>query len=100
DLACGPNGATPAESTYAVTAGWEIAVEWHQGNCDNSPVLHYLARVPSTATATNVNDLDWFKIDEYGYSLSVPYINSWNFTIRPDLPNGEYLLRSELLTMH
>lgn len=104
-----------------VTAGDTVTTEWHRtldgpNPSDKSdpidpghlgPTIAYLARVDSALT-TSVKGLKWFKIWEDGmdknkkWGMTRMYENKgkYSFKIPQCIPNGQYLLRAEVIALH
>ncbi|KAF1363575.1 hypothetical protein EJ07DRAFT_102282 [Lizonia empirigonia] len=104
-----------------VKAGDKLATEWHHTldstpETDKSdpidpghlgPIMVYLAKVDSALTTT-VTGLKWFKIYEDGldsngtWAVTRLYNNKGKveFTLPKCIPNGQYLLRAEIIALH
>ncbi|KAK3319892.1 glycosyl hydrolase family 61-domain-containing protein [Cercophora scortea] len=118
DLACngGPNPTTPSANIITVTAGSTVKAVWRHtltSGADDvidashkGPTLAYLKKVDNALTDTGIGG-GWFKIQESGYSNGkwavetvianggLQYID-----IPACLPNGQYLLRAEMIALH
>ncbi|KAI5797516.1 endoglucanase II [Peziza echinospora] len=120
-FACNINGNVPASSVCSVTGGSTVKIEWHhtnraQGPTDGDdpiasshkgPIIVYLAKVDNAATATNTASLDWFKIQQEGLNGGVWAVDKlnqgngeWDVKIPSNIPNGDYLLRGEIIALH
>ncbi|KAL7269476.1 hypothetical protein RUND412_007862 [Rhizina undulata] len=122
DMACNVNGGVPAASVCSVTAGSTVIHEWHhesraQAATDSDdpiaashkgPIITYMAEVTDASTVTDVNSLSWFKIAETGLSNGVWAVDTlyndgtgkWSVTIPQNIPDGNYLLRGEIIALH
>jgi len=119
-IACNVNGNVPAASVCAVRAGSTVKVEWHHVNrsqkggddpiaeSHKGPIISYLAKVNNAGTVTDVNSLNWFKIQEEGLSGGVWAVDrlrqtangEWDVKLPTTLENGDYLLRNEIIALH
>nr|UPO25264.1 lytic polysaccharide monooxygenases [Pleurotus ostreatus] len=110
-----------SQTIIDVPAGADVTAEFHhqirgRNPLDSSdpidpthkgPILAYLAKVPS-ALQTDVTGLDWFKIYEDGYGPGTQWAvdrlianqGLVTFKIPECIPDGEYLLRVELIALH
>ncbi|KAF2640546.1 hypothetical protein P280DRAFT_469301 [Massarina eburnea CBS 473.64] len=99
--------ATAGAKVASVKAGGSIDIQWttwpesHKG-----PVLDYLAKVDD-ATATESGDLQFFKIDQKGYTDSTWASDellsnnlTWTVTVPSDIASGQYVLRHEIIALH
>lgn len=118
-MACNVNGNVPASTVCGVTAGSTVKVEWHhvsraqKGGDDpiasshKGPIISYLAKVSDAGSVTNVASLDWFKIQEEGLNGGVWAVDKlvaagtgeWDVKIPSNIPNGDYLLRNEIIAL-
>ncbi|KAL2135160.1 hypothetical protein VTI74DRAFT_9591 [Chaetomium olivicolor] len=118
DLACngGPNPTTPSDKIITVTAGTTVKAIWRHtltsGPDDvmdashKGPTLAYLKKVDNALTDTGIGG-GWFKIQEDGYNNgqwgTSTVITNGGFhyiDIPACLPNGQYLLRAEMIALH
>ncbi|KAI2631198.1 transmembrane amino acid transporter protein-domain-containing protein [Xylaria nigripes] len=118
DLACngGPNPTTPSGDIIDVTAGATVNAIWRHTLTSGpddvldpshlGPSLAYLKKVDDATTDVGYGD-GWFKIQEDGYSNGVwgtsNVINNagmQSIQIPDCLPDGQYLLRAELIALH
>ncbi|KAF6759813.1 endoglucanase B [Ephemerocybe angulata] len=104
DLTCNANNRAVAKSV-SVKAGDKVTFEWHHANRDDDiidpshkgPVLVYMG--PSSGT-------EWTKIFEAnndGSSWAVDKLiaaHGQHSIIVPDVPAGDYILRSEIIALH
>ncbi|RPB17344.1 glycoside hydrolase [Morchella conica CCBAS932] len=122
DMACNVNGNVPAASVCEVTAGSTVIHEWHHTNREQGatdaddpiasshkgPIITYMAKVDDSSTVTDVTSLDWFKIAEDGLSGGVWAVDTfyadktgkWSVKIPTNIPDGDYLLRGEIIALH
>ncbi|KAK0106121.1 hypothetical protein ONS95_004623 [Cadophora gregata] len=116
DIACngGPNPTTPSNQIINVVAGETVKARWRHSDAlvidasHKGPVMAYLKKVNNALTDTGVGG-GWFKIEEAGYN---PSTGTWavddliaangyqNIRIPSCLPNGQYLLRAEIIALH
>jgi cellulase len=124
DIVCngGPNPTTASSNIINVKAGDTIGATWRHGltsTAENDPVyvidpshkgpvMAYLKKVGDATTDTGIGD-GWFKIQQQGYD---PATAIWgidtlianagvqSITIPTCIPNGQYLLRAELIALH
>lgn len=106
DLRCNVGGGSGAGTqTLTVKAGdsfsftADVAV-YHQG-----PTSIYMAKAPSTAAAFDGSGKVWFKILDIGptFSNGAATWDLWQtytYTIPPNVPSGDYLLRIQQLAIH
>ncbi|KAG4030020.1 hypothetical protein MFRU_013g00440 [Monilinia fructicola] len=106
DLRCNSGGGTGSGTqTITVKAGDSFSFTgdiqvYHQG-----PLSIYMAKAPSTAAAFDGSGQVWFKILDIGPTFT-NQVATWNlyqtytYTIPPNLPNGDYLLRIQQLAIH
>ncbi|KAK2756192.1 hypothetical protein FQN54_005600 [Arachnomyces sp. PD_36] len=115
DMACNVGGTSPAGSTAEVAAGGTVSVEWHHESRDSEaiadshkgPILTYLGATGSAASESDPSSLSWFKIAETGLDGSTWAVDTlianggkWDVTIPSGVPEGEYLLRNEIIALH
>lgn len=116
DIACngGPNPTTPSSQIINVVAGETVQAVWrHSANLvidasHKGPVMAYLKKVDNALTDTGIGG-GWFKIEEAGFNAAT---NTWavddliaadgyqKIRIPSCIPNGQYLLRAELVALH
>ncbi|KAI1087332.1 lytic polysaccharide monooxygenase [Rostrohypoxylon terebratum] len=118
DVACngGPNPTTPSDKIIDIKAGSTVNAIWRHtltsGPDDvmdashKGPTLAYLKKVGDATTDVGYGN-GWFKIQEDGYANGVwgtsTVINNQGkqpITIPSCLPDGEYLLRAEMIALH
>ncbi|KAH6623562.1 glycoside hydrolase family 61 protein [Chaetomium tenue] len=118
DVACngGPNPTTPSGEIITVTAGTTVKAVWRHtltsGPEDvmdashKGPTLAYLKKVDDAVSDSGIGG-GWFKIQEDGYNggqwgTSTVIENSGLHTIDIPacIPEGEYLLRAEMIALH
>ncbi|KAI1442800.1 lytic polysaccharide monooxygenase [Annulohypoxylon stygium] len=118
DVACngGPNPTTPSDKIIDIKAGSTVNAIWRHtltsGPEDvmdashKGPTLAYLKKVDDATTDVGYGN-GWFKIQEDGYTNGVwgtsTVINNQGkqpITIPSCLPDGEYLLRAEMIALH
>ncbi|XXH01300.1 hypothetical protein Hte_007656 [Hypoxylon texense] len=118
DVACngGPNPTTPSDKIINVKAGSTVNAIWRhtltsgpEDVMDAShlgPTLAYLKKVDDATTDKGYGS-GWFKIQHDGYSNGVwgtsKVINNQGkqpITIPACLPDGQYLLRAEMIALH
>ncbi|TAQ90984.1 hypothetical protein B7494_g740 [Chlorociboria aeruginascens] len=119
DIVCNA-GSTPSKDVIEVNAEDIITTEWHHTlsgfnasdvadpieTWQKGPIIVYLAKVDDALT-TSTTGLNWFKIYEDGltsgvWALDKLIVNEGivNFTIPKCIPNGQYLLRAEIITLN
>ncbi|TEY87526.1 hypothetical protein BOTCAL_0001g00520 [Botryotinia calthae] len=106
DLRCNSGSETSkGTQTITVKAGDSFSFTgdiqvYHQG-----PLSIYMAKAPTTAAAFDGSGQVWFKILDIGPTFT-NQVATWNlyqtytYTIPPNLPNGDYLLRIQQLAIH
>ncbi|KAI2603066.1 lytic polysaccharide monooxygenase [Hypoxylon fragiforme] len=118
DVACngGPNPTTPSDKIINVKAGSTVNAIWRHtltsgpGDVMDAshlgPTLAYLKKVDDATTDKGYGN-GWFKIQEDGYNNGVwgtsKVINNQGkhpITIPNCLPDGQYLLRAEMIALH
>jgi len=114
NLACNNPGTVTSPSKVAtVTAGTSVTAYWNNPWPHTiGPVMVYMANCGSSCSGSNPASLEWFKIDEsglisgtvgdgyWGMGKLVADNSSWTSTIPSNLPNGNYMIRHELLAIH
>ncbi|KAH9905836.1 carbohydrate-binding module family 1 protein [Xylariomycetidae sp. FL2044] len=118
DLACngGPNPTTPSGDVIDVTAGSTVTAIWRH-TLDSGPddvmdashvgpTLAYLKKVDDATSDVGYGS-GWFKIQEDGYengqwgtSTVIENAGKHPITIPDCLPDGQYLLRAEMIALH
>ncbi|KAG4425391.1 hypothetical protein IFR04_001541 [Cadophora malorum] len=116
DIVCngGPNPTTPSSQIIDVVAGSTVKAKWRHSDAmvidasHKGPVMAYLKKVDNALTDTGIGG-GWFKIEEAGYNAAT---GKWavddliaadgyqSIRIPSCLPNGQYLLRAELIALH
>ncbi|KAJ4292982.1 hypothetical protein N0V88_005646 [Collariella sp. IMI 366227] len=118
DLACngGPNPTTPSDKIITVTAGTTVKAIWRHtlesGPNDvmdashKGPTIAYMKKVDDALNDSGIGG-GWFKIQEDGYNNgqwgTSTVITNGGFhyiEIPACLPNGQYLLRAEMIALH
>ena len=112
-LACNkPGTVTNPQLSATAPAGSQITAYWGNWPHDVGPVMVYMANCGGSCTNANPSSLNWFKIDEsglisgqlrqgfWGQGQLQKSNNSWTSTIPKSLPNGNYMIRHELLAIH
>ncbi|KAK4249997.1 hypothetical protein VTI28DRAFT_8507 [Corynascus sepedonium] len=118
DVACngGPNPTTPSSDVITVTAGSTVKAIWRhtldsgpQDVMDAShkgPTLAYLKKVDDATSDSGIGN-GWFKIQEDGYnngqwgtSTVIENGGEHSITIPSCIPEGQYLLRAEMIALH
>ncbi|ESK92657.1 glycoside hydrolase family 61 protein [Moniliophthora roreri MCA 2997] len=121
DITCNVNGLSGSGvETVEVPAGAEITLEWHQhaqregedaiSGGHKGPVQVYIAKAPSDAASFDGQGQVWTKL--YSSGLIDPAAQTWatdevnanggkhSFTLPASLPDGEYLIRGEIIALH
>ncbi|KAG8820677.1 hypothetical protein FRC19_008677 [Serendipita sp. 401] len=111
-ITCGSGGNNAAAVVAPVAAGSVVTFDW--GSWTSSPVMTYIAACPSgCASFKGESGNVWVKIQQEGYvaSRTPPWAEQlieqggqsghgkWSITIPSTLPNGEYILRHEILAL-
>ncbi|KAF8132809.1 glycoside hydrolase family 61 protein [Boletus edulis] len=112
-LSCGLN-ATMAASVATANPGSQILVYWVGGETGSShwpheagPIMHYMAKCDSSCSSYDSTNAEWFKISELGvqsdnstwYMANIMNGMPANVTIPSKIAPGNYLLRSELISL-
>lgn len=123
-IRCNVGGTTPAKAICPAKQGDVITVEMHQQpgdrSCSNEaiggshygPVMVYLSKVQNAATADGSSD--WFKVyqnswtskggvgdaDDWGVKDMNKCCGRVDVPIPDSLPDGDYLLRAEVIALH
>ncbi|KAF8132808.1 glycoside hydrolase family 61 protein [Boletus edulis] len=113
DITCGP-GSQPAALSANANPGSTVQVQWVGGTTGSSPwphntgpVMHYMAQCQGDCTTYNPSSAEWFKISELGqqngtstwYQDQIKSGGPVTFTIPSTLAAGNYMLRSEIITL-
>lgn len=117
-LACNgpPNPTTPSDNIINVTAGSQVQAIWRHTLTSGpddvmdashlGPTIAYLKKVDDALTDTGIGN-GWFKIQQDGYNSGTwgtsTVISNGGFqsiTIPKCIPNGQYLLRAEMIALH
>lgn len=116
DITCGPGGNNPAAVIAPVVAGSTVTFDWGTWTSSHpGPVMTYIAACPNgcmnfKGDTGNV----WVKIQQDGFNAArTPQWaeqlieaggqsghGTWSVTIPSTLPDGEYILRHEILGLH
>ncbi|KAF6749298.1 glycosyl hydrolase family 61-domain-containing protein [Ephemerocybe angulata] len=110
-FACNNNGqASSGQLNAPVKPGSTITAKWGQWTHAEGPVIVYMAKCPGACSSANSGQLDWFKISELGLISGTLAKGSWGngqimaklaYDVKiPNLPDGEYMIRHELLALH
>ncbi|KAF1961534.1 glycoside hydrolase [Byssothecium circinans] len=99
--------ATAGAKVAPVKAGSTIDIQWTTWpESHKAPVIDYLAKVDDATTA-KAADLQFFKIDQKGYSGTtwasdelIANNLTWTVTIPSTIANGQYVLRHEMIALH
>ncbi|KAG8880572.1 hypothetical protein FRB97_009272 [Tulasnella sp. 331] len=116
DMTCGP-GAQTAKSQFAVPSGGGIQFFWTgalgaDGNRPNwndtiGPILTYITPCTGSCSTFDPTSAPWFKVDQQGQVAgnSTQWVQS-DLTINhpptisiPNVPNGDYLMRNEVIVL-
>ncbi|KAG6333452.1 hypothetical protein ID866_5633 [Astraeus odoratus] len=111
-LNCGMN-ATMASDVANVNPGSQILVDWVGGSTGDSnwphnvgPIMHYMTKCSSSCSSYDSTSAEWFKISELGldtsstwYQADIQAGSPANVTIPSNIAPGDYLLRSELISL-
>ncbi|KIH93401.1 hypothetical protein SPBR_04380 [Sporothrix brasiliensis 5110] len=126
DVVCNAGGRTGVAGKCTAKAGGTVTVEMHQqpgdrnckseaiGGAHYGPVLAYMTKVSDAATADG--STQWFKVFEDGWSAKAGAgsgdNDNWgtkdlnaccgrmDIKIPDSLPDGDYLLRAEVIALH
>ncbi|KAG6370610.1 glycosyl hydrolase family 61-domain-containing protein [Boletus reticuloceps] len=113
DITCGP-GSQPAALAANANPGSTVQVYWVGGTTgsspwphDTGPVMHYMAQCQGDCSTYNPSSAEWFKISELGqqngtstwYQAQIKSGGPVTFTIPSTLAAGNYMLRSEIITL-
>ncbi|KAL4062371.1 glycoside hydrolase family 61 protein [Scleroderma citrinum] len=111
-LNCGMN-ATMASDVANANPGSQILVYWVGGSTGDSnwphntgPIMHYMTKCSSSCSSYDSTSAEWFKISELGLQTSSTWFQAnveakepANVTIPSNIAPGNYLLRSELISL-
>jgi hypothetical protein len=109
DLRCNQGGENGTDTaTITVQAGQPFSLTTDVAVYHDGPFSLYMAKAPTGTSAANFDGSGqvWFKILDLGPtfnsdgSVSWPLYQTYNYTIPPNLPNGDYLLRPQQLGIH
>ncbi|KAG8988367.1 hypothetical protein FRB90_002794 [Tulasnella sp. 427] len=107
-MACGGD-AKAASMTVPVTAGSDVSVYWGSWPHNVGPMMTYLGKCEGSCTTTDPTKINFFKIHQVDF---VPGTHTWvqsqtlykglpfNFTLPEDLPNGDFIMRHEVIALH
>jgi hypothetical protein len=99
--------ATAGAKVAKVAAGGTIDIQWNTWPESHvGPIIDYLAKVDD-ATSAKAADLEFFKIDEFGYQdgqwAATKLIGdnlTWSVTVPSNIAPGQYVLRHEIIALH
>ncbi|KIM20933.1 carbohydrate-binding module family 1 protein [Serendipita vermifera MAFF 305830] len=112
-ITCGSGGNNAAAVVAPVAAGSSVTFDW--GQWSSSPVMTYIAACPSgCANFKGDSGNVWVKFQQDGFNpsrspqwaeqileaASSTGHSKWTVQIPSTLPNGEYILRHEILGLH
>ncbi|KAI0313005.1 glycoside hydrolase family 61 protein B [Amylostereum chailletii] len=114
NLSCNVNGASlgSGQQSATVSAGATVTAYWNPWPHTIGPAMVYMASCGGSCTSADTSTLEWFKIEEAGLISGdlvdgtwamgklVQNNNSWTTTLPSTLPDGECMLRHELLAIH
>jgi len=116
DITCGPGGNQAAAVVAPVTAGSSVTFDWGQWTSSHpGPVMTYIAACPNgCANFKGDSGNVWVKIQQDAFvgSRSPQWAEQilekagqsghakWTVQIPSSIPNGEYILRHEILGLH
>ncbi|KAH7890299.1 glycosyl hydrolase family 61-domain-containing protein [Phlebopus sp. FC_14] len=114
DLNCGASAQVAADVADA-NPGSQVLVQWVGGTTPDGsswphnvgPIMHYMAKCDGSCSSYQSANAEWFKISELGLE---PGSQTWyqsqiqsgapaNVTIPSTLASGNYLLRSEIISL-
>jgi len=110
---CGMN-ATLAANVANANPGSQILVQWVGGSTGDSdwphnvgPIMHYMTQCSGSCSSYDSTNAEWFKISELGiesddttwYMANIMEGMPANVTIPSSIAPGNYLLRSELISL-
>ncbi|KAI6001307.1 glycoside hydrolase family 61 protein [Pisolithus albus] len=111
-LNCGMN-ATEASDVANTNPGSQMLVHWVGGSTGDSnwphnvgPIMHYMTKCSGSCSSFDSTSAEWFKISELGletsdtwYQANLVVEEPANVTIPSNIEPGEYLLRSEIISL-
>ncbi|KAF8557187.1 glycoside hydrolase [Imleria badia] len=112
-LNCGMN-ATLAANVGSANPGSQLLIHWVGGATGSSnwphttgPLMHYMAECSGSCSSYDSTNAEWFKISELGiepnnstwYQANIAAGMPANVTIPPTIAPGNYLLRSEIISL-
>lgn len=111
-LNCGMNAAMASDSA-SVNPGSQVLVHWVGGATGSSnwphnvgPIMHYMTKCSDSCSSYDSTSAEWFKISELGLQTSSTWFQAGivagepaNVTIPSNIAPGNYLLRSELISL-
>lgn len=112
-LNCGMD-ATLAANVANANPGSQVLVQWVGGSTGDSnwphevgPIMHYMAKCDGSCSSYDSTNAEWFKISELGiqsddttwYMADIMAGMPANVTIPSSIAPGDYLLRSELISL-
>ncbi|KZW03501.1 hypothetical protein EXIGLDRAFT_664103 [Exidia glandulosa HHB12029] len=117
NMTCGPSASSSAKTIAPVTAGSNVSFHFRSGNPgspwphDTGPILTYMYRCPANTSADKClpgpNEKGWFKIDQQGKDgkgiwaqAAMMQNESISVPIPSNIPNGDYLVRHEIIALH
>ncbi|KAF8853793.1 hypothetical protein BDZ45DRAFT_598044 [Acephala macrosclerotiorum] len=107
DLRCNVGGETAGSTTtITVNAGDAFSFTTDVAVYHDGPLSMYMAKAPTTAATFDGSGQVWFKILDLGPTFNADGTSTWplyqtyNYTIPPALPSGDYLLRVQQLGIH
>ncbi|KAI5994127.1 glycosyl hydrolase family 61-domain-containing protein [Pisolithus albus] len=111
-LNCGMN-ATLASDVANANPGSQVLVYWVGGSTGDSkwphnvgPIMHYMTKCSGSCSSFDSTSSEWFKISELGLETSDTWYQAnldvgapANVTIPSNIEPGDYLLRSEVISL-
>ncbi|KAI9567868.1 glycoside hydrolase family 61 protein [Boletus coccyginus] len=111
-LDCGIN-ATLAANVGNANPGSQVQVHWVSGNGtsdwphDIGPIMHYMTKCSGSCSSYDSTNAEWFKISQLGtesdnatwYQANIMAGMPANVTIPSNIESGNYLLRTELISL-
>ncbi|KIO25716.1 glycoside hydrolase family 61 protein, partial [Tulasnella calospora MUT 4182] len=107
-MACGGD-AQVASMTVPMTAGSDVSIFWGTWPHNVGPIITYLGKCNGPCATTDPTKIDFFKIHQVDF---VQGTHTWvqsqtlykglpfNFTLPEDLPNGDFIMRHEVIALH
>ncbi|KAE8351889.1 glycoside hydrolase [Aspergillus coremiiformis] len=112
DIVCHKSG-KPGALTADAPAGSQIEMQWTKWpESHHGPVITYLASCGGDCSKVDKNSLKFFKIDAKGLvdgskapgtwatDNMISKNNTWSLTLPSSVPNGNYVLRHEIIALH